>query len=138
MGLTVAGLAASGHHLPHQDINFVAFFAKVVFFSEAYALVGLVSAALIRNMLAAAAVLLIVPNTVEGLLSLVLKQNSVYMPFTALSQVVQPPVLQGAVAAHPDASTGYLSAPRGALVFMAYLVVAWLITWYVFVHRDAN
>jgi ABC-type transport system involved in multi-copper enzyme maturation permease subunit len=139
LGLTVAGLAAAGQHLPHQDINYLTFYGKVLFFSEGYALVGLLSAILIRNMLAAAVVILIVPNTVEGLLSLVLKHNSVYMPFTALSQVVQPPVIKNAIAAHPDvSSTGYLSAPRGALVFGAYLLGAWLIAWYVFLHRDAN
>jgi ABC-type transport system involved in multi-copper enzyme maturation permease subunit len=135
-GLMIAGVAAAGHHLPIQDINYLTYFAKVIFVCEGYALVGLLFAALIRSMPAAIAFLFIVPNTVEGLLSLLLKHNSVYMPFTALQQVVQAPVIARA----PErrlADSGYLSAPKGALVFLAYLVGAWIITWYLFLRRDA-
>jgi len=140
LGLVWAGVAASGHVLPHQDINYLTFLAKSVFMAEAYAMAGLVFITLIRNQIGAIAALFILPNTVEGLLSLLLKKNSVYMPFTGLQQVVQPPVVNGIAAAHKarDIATGYISAPRGALVFLVYLVVAWLVAWYLFLRRDAN
>ncbi len=136
-GLMVAGVAAAGHNLPHQDINYLTYFIKTIFFAEGYALVGLLLAALIRNMLAAVVVLFVVPGTVEGLLGLILKHNSVYMPFTALQQVIQAPTLAGVPARRLATDTGYLSAPKGVLVFLGYLAVAWIVTWYLFIHRDA-
>lgn len=138
LALVWAGAAASGHSLPPQDINFLTFFAKCVFFCEAYALVGLLFAALIRNLVGAIAVLLIVPNTVEALLSLLLKKNAAYLPFTALAQVVQGPTIQGAPAAHPNVNQAILSAPKGAWVFLCYLVIGWIITWFLFLRRDAS
>jgi ABC-type transport system involved in multi-copper enzyme maturation permease subunit len=141
LGLVYAGVAASGHSIPHQDINYLTYVAKAVFLSEAYAMAGLLFITLIRNQVGAIAALLIIPNTVEGLLSLLLKQNSVYMPFTALQQVVQPPVVNGVIAGHSrvhDSATGYLSAPRGVLVFLAYLAVGWIVAWYLFLRRDAT
>jgi ABC-2 type transport system permease protein len=137
IGLVYLGAALAHHNIPHQDINYLTFVAKAVFFCEGYALAALLFATLIRNQVGALAVLFIVPGTLEGVLSLLLKNNSVYMPFTALTQVVQPPVIASAKAAHPN-NTGYLSAPRGALVFLAYLIFGWLVAWYLFLRRDAT
>jgi ABC-2 type transport system permease protein len=138
LALVWAGAAAAGHSLPVQDINFVTFFAKIVFYCEAFAMSGLLFIALIRNQVGAIAALLILPNTLEGLLSLLFKQNSVYMPFMALQQVIQGPTIQNAKAAHPDNNLGTLSAPKGALVFLVYLVIGWAIAWYLFLRRDAT
>lgn len=136
--LVWAGATAAGHSLPHQNINFLTYFAKVVFFSESFAMAGLLFITLIRNQVGAIAALLILPNTIEGLLSLLFKQNSVYLPFTSLQQVIQPPVLNGVkIGGAHDNTTGYLSAPRGALVFLAYLFVGYIIAWYLFLRRDA-
>jgi ABC-2 type transport system permease protein len=136
LGLVYVGVALSGHTMAHQDINFVTFFAKVVFTCEAFALTGLLFAFLIRNQVGAIAALFVLPNTVEGLLSLLLKHNSVYLPFTALGQVAQPPSLTPPNV--KEAATGYLSPTKGALVFLVYLVVAYLVAWCLFVKRDAN
>jgi ABC-type transport system involved in multi-copper enzyme maturation permease subunit len=140
IGLVFAGTSVAGHPLIHQDINYVTFLAKTVFVAEGFALGGLLFAALIRNQVGALAALFIVPNPIEGILSLLLKHNSVYLPFTALQQVVQAPVIINPQAGHPPPvpTTGYLSAPKGALVFLAYLVGGWIITWYLFLRRDAN
>jgi len=139
LAMSMAGVAAAGHTLPHQDINYITYLAKAVFLCEGYALFALLLAALVRNLVGALVILLVVPNTIEGLLSLVLKKHSVYMPFTALQQVVQPPVIAGSVPAHPEtAATGVLTAPKGAIVFLCYLIAGWIITWYLFLRRDAN
>lgn len=132
------GALAGGHHLPPQDINYLTFFAKCVFYSEAFALAGLLLVALIRNQIGAIAALFIIPGTVEGLLALLLKRNAVYLPFTALSQVVQTPVIPSAKEAHPDPNVGVLTPGKGALVFLAYLVVGWIIAWVLFLRRDAS
>lgn len=140
LGLIFAGAALAHHAIPHQDVNYLTFFGKTLFFVEGYALVALLFGTLIRNQVGAIAALLILPNTLEGLLTLVLKNNSVYLPFSALSQVTQPPVLQGAAPAHPgrDLVTGSLSPTKGAVVFLCYLVGGWIIGWYLFLRRDAT
>jgi len=132
------GVAVSGHALPHQDINYVTSLGKSIFYSEGFALAGLLFAALIRNQIGALAALFIVPNPIEGILSLLLKKNAVYLPFTALQQVIQPPVINGVSAARDATNVGVISAPRGALVFLGYFVVAWAVAWYLFLHRDAT
>jgi ABC-2 type transport system permease protein len=139
LALVYAGVAASGHHLPHQDINYLTYLGKSILFSEFYAMAGLLFITIIRNQIGAIVALLIFPGTVESLLSLLFKNNSVYLPFTALQQVIQPPVINGVKATHVrDITTGTLTAPRGALVFLAYLAVGWIIAWYLFLRRDAT
>ena len=141
LGLVWAGIAASGHHLPAQDISYITYITKSVFLCEAYALAGLLFITIIRNQIGALAAFLIIPNTLEGLLSLLFKKDSVYMPFTALQQVVQAPALVGAKGAHrlrDAASTGSLTPPHGALVFLAYLIGGYIIAWYLFLKRDAS
>jgi ABC-2 type transport system permease protein len=130
------GVALSGHSLPHQDVNYLTYLAKIIFYCESFALAGLLFSTLIRNMVGAIAALFILPNTIEGLLSLLLKYNSVYLPFTALGQVVQPPSLTPSNV--NEAATGYLSPAKGALVFVCYLVIGWIIGWYLFLRRDAS
>lgn len=138
LALVWAGAALAGNSLPPQDINLLTFFAKCVFFCEAYALAGLLFIALIRNQIGAIAALLILPNTIEGLLTLLLKHNAVYLPFTALTQVIQSPTVQGAAPVHPDPNNLMLSPLKGAIIFSIYLLVGWSIAWYLFLKRDAN
>jgi ABC-2 type transport system permease protein len=138
IGLIFAGLHFSHYVIPHQDINYLTYFGKVAFFAEAYALSGLLFGVFIRNMAGSFAALFIIPGPVEGLLSLILRTNSVYLPFIALSQVIQTPIVGGVRPAHPDNNMGYLSAPKGALLFLVYLVIAWAIAWYLFLRRDAT
>lgn len=133
------GTSASGHPLPHQDINYLTYLFKVVVYCASTSLVGLLFIALIRNQIGGIVTLLVFPGIFSQLLGLLLKQNTVYSPFVALDQVVQPPVARGIAAAHTQtAELGTLSAPRGFLVFLAYLIVGWAIGWYLFLRRDAT
>jgi ABC-2 type transport system permease protein len=139
LAMIYLGLALSHHVLPHQDINYLTYIGKSVFNAEGYALAALLFGTLIRNQVGSFAALFIIPNTVEGLLSLLLKTSSVYMPFIALQQVVQTPVVPGSHPAHPDSNgLGSLTPLHGAEVFLAYLIVGWIITWYLFLRRDAS
>ncbi|HET7528958.1 MAG TPA: ABC transporter permease subunit [Candidatus Saccharimonadales bacterium] len=138
LGMIFLGLHFSGHTLPHQNINYLTYLLKCVFNAEGYALAALLFGTLIRHQAGSFAALFIIPGPVEGLLSLLLKSKSTYLPFMSLSQVIQPPVIAGARAAHNDSGTGYLSAPKGAAVFLVYLVIGWAICWYLFLRRDAN
>lgn len=92
------------------------------YFVVGYGLLGLLFAFIFRHLVGAIAALFIIP-TVEGILSLILKDNVKYLPMTSLEQV------------H---SHDLLSSGRAALVFAGYMAVIWLVTWYVFQRRDAN
>lgn len=131
------GLSFANHVLPHQDISYLTYLGKSVFNSEGYALAALLLGLLIRNQVGAVASLIIIPGPVEGLLSLLLKTKSVYLPFTALQQVIQTPTVPGSHPVHPN-NTGTLTPVHGVEVFLVYLVAIWAIGWYLFLRRDAN
>lgn len=88
---------------------------------------ALLLAVLIRNQLGAIVSIFAAP-VVEHLLSLIIKQNSVYLPFTALD----------AVLTHSRPAEGFITYTHAALVVMVYLVVGWLVAWLLFVRRDAS
>ncbi len=135
LALVGIGVAATGHHLPHQDINYLTFFGKSIFYTEAYALAALLFITLIRNQIGAIALLLLMPGTIETLLSLLLKRNSIYLPFTALTQVIKAPLAD--TQSRKLVDVGHLSPVKGGAVFLAYLIVGWIVAWYLFLKRDA-
>lgn len=96
---------------------------RTLFFVWGYVLMGMIFALLFRHVVGTIVTFAVLPNTIEGLLSLLLKEDAKYLPFSALNQV------------QADAS---LSPGKGALVFSAYLVVGWVIAWLLFLRRDAN
>ncbi len=138
LGGMVLGLHLSGGTMPHQTFDVLNYTLKLLAFTEGYALAALLIITLVRNQVAAITVLLILPGTFEGFLGLLLKHNSVYMPFTALSQVTNPPDVIAAATQGQTPMNGYLSPVNGVLVFAAYLVGGWLIAWFLFRRRDAN
>jgi ABC-type transport system involved in multi-copper enzyme maturation permease subunit len=108
-----------------QTINYGDVAWRLLYYSWAYVIAALMLAVIIRNQVAAIVSLFLIP-TVEALLTLLLKNNGVYLPFTAL----------GAVVTHP--SQGSITPARAALVFAAYLIVGWAVAWILFSRRDAN
>ena len=133
LSLTRLGAAMAHHSVPSQSINYLAYFAKSIFTGEAWAMTGLLIPALVRNMQASVAILFIVPNNLEALLGLIIKQPEKWLPYSALAQVIEPPVKLGPRGGAPNLVTPL----HGAMVFLIYLVIFWLITWYLFVRRDA-
>jgi len=99
-----------------------------------YGMVGLVLGALVRNQIGAIITLFVVPSTVEGLLSIWLKNNVVYLPFSALNTML------GASDASSQAiGAGPIISPIHAMyVFLGYLILAWVIAWYLFLTKDAT
>lgn len=117
------GIVVSGDTLATQYFYVWDIVWKALFYGLAWVAIGLLFGVLFRHVVGAI-VALFIPSTIEGLLSMLLKENSKYMPFTALEQV--------------HTSGGSMSPGRSALLFSAYLLVVWAIGWYLFLKRDAN
>jgi len=125
-----ASLGIHAHHLKlvHQTFSYGNLLWRVLFYGWGYAMAGLLLAVLIRNQVGAIITLFIAPGVVEGLLSLLLKNNTVYLPFSALSTVI------GQGMNYHNTIT-----PLHALyVFCTYLIVGWIVAWVLFEKRDAN
>jgi ABC-2 type transport system permease protein len=127
----LADLGAHAHHLHFvpQKFYYGTLLWHSLFFGWGYAMAGLLIATLIRNQIGAIVTLFIAPTTVEGVLSLLLKKNTVYLPFSALHTVIG----QG-MTTYRNAITPL----HAAMVFTAYLLVGWIIAWILFLKRDAN
>lgn len=131
--LTYLGVHVKGLSLVNQIIPAGNLLWRCLFYGWGYAMAALLIATLVRSQIGAFAAVFLLPVAVESLLALVLKSNAVYMPFTALSQVVGTPGGE-----HGPQLAASLSPGKGALVFTAYLVVGWIVAWVLFLRRDAN
>lgn len=96
---------------------------RSLFIGWGLAMTAFVFAMLLRSQVVAIVVLLIAPTTIEQLLSLLLKDNTIYLPFRSITNITFP---------------AEVSAGKSALVFLAYLVPSLIITWLLFLRRDAN
>lgn len=124
--VTALGMHVKGLDLVPQTFHYGDLLWRTLFFGWAYSMIGLLLVALLRNQVAAIVTLFVVPSTVETLLGLLLKNNTVYLPFTALGAVMQ----------HPE--HGAISYATAALVALGYIVFGWIVAWLLFLRRDAN
>jgi ABC-2 type transport system permease protein len=124
--LMFIGISIKGPSLSHQEFPLDIIW-RALFTSWGYAMAGLLLASLIRQQVGAIAAFFAIPIFIEQLAGLALKDNRIYLPFTALSQVTVTNGLKNV-----------LSPGKAALVFGTYLIVGWIIAWYLFLKRDAN
>jgi ABC-2 type transport system permease protein len=127
VALMYIGLAIKGVSLSHQVLS-PDIIWRVLFVSWGYSMLGALLAVIIRHQVGAIAAFFVMPVFLEQLLGLLLKDNRIYLPFNALSQVTQPQGME----LHKVLSHG-----RAALVFGIYLAIAWIVAWYLFLRRDA-
>lgn len=126
------GVHAHGNVLTPQVIDYGDLIWRGLFYGWGYSMAGLLLAVLLRNQIAAIVGLFLIPGLAENLIGfLLLKHNAVYLPFTALSQVIN-----GNPKGLPTSNN--LSDLQAAGIFTAYLVVGWVVAWILFVRRDAN
>jgi ABC-2 type transport system permease protein len=118
------GASIGGHNLGPQTFSYLSVLEHSLFYGWAYSMAGVVLAFLIRSQIGSIAALLLLPGLVEQLLTLVLKNNAMYLPFSVLNSVI-----------HDDPR---LSAIKAAGIFMIYLVIGWLASAVTFAKRDAN
>lgn len=125
--LTLAGIHAKGLTLVPQHIPFGSLLWEVLFLGWGYAMFAFIFAAVVRVQVGAVSTMFLVPAMAEPLLGLLLKKDAVYLPYNALQSIVQ-----------PNGDLTHISAARAVLVVLAYLVTGWLISWQLFLHRDAS
>ena len=128
--LSVWGAQLHGLHFQPQIIDHGKLFWECLFYGWGYTMAGLLFGTLIRNQIGSIVVLFIAPDTVEALLGLLLKNNAVYLPFTALSMVIGQPI--------KTSLTHVISPGKAALVFAIYLLIGWVVAWVLFLRRDAT
>jgi ABC-2 type transport system permease protein len=121
------GFAAHHYTLVHQTYDVPGLIWRVIFGSWAIAMLAAIITLIVRNQVGAIATMLIVPTTLEGLLGLLLHDNSVYLPFSSILNVVLSPT--------PPANLSYAHA---ALVALAWIIGGGIIGWVLFLKRDAN
>lgn len=126
--MSYLGVHAHGHALVPQTLHYGNLAWRSLFFGWGYGMAGLLLAALTRNQVASIAALFVIPDLAEQLLSLLLKHNTVYLPFSALNQVI----------GNTDMRSGSLSPGKAAGVYCIYLVIGWIVAWILFLKRDAN
>jgi ABC-type transport system involved in multi-copper enzyme maturation permease subunit len=124
--LTALGLSVKGVHVAHQTIYYRDLLLKVAFYGWSYAMIAAILAIIIRNQIGAIASLFLIPAMVQPLFGLVLKENRVYLPFTALNSVI----------GQHEGAAG-LAVTRAAVVSLIYIVIGATIAWLLFLRRDA-
>lgn len=123
--MTIVGVHLHGNTLGPQTLDYGGLIARALLCGWSYITVALLLGVLLRNQIAAIVSLFAIP-IFEQVLTLLLKKNSVYLPFTA----------QGAILGNPPQGT--ISHLHAAMVFGVYLVVGWIVAWILFLKRDAN
>lgn len=127
LGFYTLGLSLRDASLPPQDLNVLTQVGKLIFYYIGYGLIGLFLAVVTRSIVMSIATLFIFPTTIEPLLGLLLKDNTKYLPFTALDSTVGASMIQDT-----------LTASSAILVSAAYLAAGLAVTWWLFVRRDAS
>lgn len=114
--------------LPAQNLELADVILRGSLYTIAFTAFAAIIAWISRNIALAIAAFLIIPSMVEQLLSIWLKDDAVYLPFSAVSQIVL---------YNPQAK-GSLDLQHALIATGAYLVVLYPLTWYLFLKRDAN
>lgn len=128
LGAYMLGLQLRDATLPTQDFDLLTQIGKVALYYIAYSIIGVLIATLLRAVVGAIVVLLLVPTTIEPLISLVLKEKAVYLPFAATDTIMGASAIQ----------SNSLSSNGAIGVTAIYLVAVGVVTWLLFLRRDAN
>lgn len=126
-GAYYVGLEIRNAALPPQDFNLVAQAFRLGVYAFVYGMAGFLLTILIRNLIGAIVLIMIFPTTIEPLLGLLLKDNAVYLPFSAFDHIL-------GVAIRP----GDMSQNTAVIVGLAYIGALGVISWLSFVRRDAS
>lgn len=121
--LAYAGLHLHGAHYVPQSIPYASIACRALYGGWVLFAYAFVIAMLIRNQVGALVTAFAFPGVVSQLLELVFRGNSKYLPYQALHNVL---------------GSGPLSHGKASLVALLYVAVGVLISWWLFLRRDAN
>jgi len=119
IGAGVHGVTIKPQHIELWDLLWRATVAILGFMTFAYIIVGL-----LRSLVGAFAIIILMPTTIEGIATLLLKGNVKFLPFTALGNLTQ--------------QTSGVSLGFSAIVVAVYVVVFGALAYTLFLERDAN
>ncbi len=129
--LVWAGVELKGLHMIDQNIPVWSLLWRSVAFTWCVFMVGSMIAFLVRNQVAAIVSFFIVPGTFEGLLSILLKDDRAYLPFTAMQQIINHEY-------NSETARQIMSYAQAGSLSLVYLSIMLLLTWFLFKRRDAN
>ena len=122
VGLAWLGTMLRDTPIAPQHFHYMDTLWRTTVYTLGFVGMGLLFAVWFRHVVGAIVALLLIP-TVEGILSLLIKENAKYLPFQVLEQI------------HTQA---VMSASKAALIFGGYLLAGWIIGWIMFLRRDAS
>jgi ABC-type transport system involved in multi-copper enzyme maturation permease subunit len=125
--MTALGLQIKGVHLVHQVFNFHDIWWRVLLYGWGYAMYGFILAITIRNQIGSIVPLFLIQATVEPLLGIVLKDNVQYLPFNAINKLLSIQI-----------DGPHMSYTKPAITVGLYIAVGLIISWLLFIRRDAN
>lgn len=126
------GLDIRNSTLAPQQFNFAEVAWQYIAYTWGYVLTGVILAVLIRGLVGSIVAFFLIP-TIEGILSLILKTNTKYLPFRSLDAIAATPTPE-------QFSVGIqvLSHTAALGVFAIYLAVFGSLAVLAFVKRDAS
>jgi len=124
---TLIGLKVGDHSLTTQQIDWWGMIWRTLLYVWGLAAFAAIIGFIVRNQVGAIITYFVGVNTLESLLGLLLKEHSVYLPFSSLSAILTN--FNPAIKASPG---------EAAMIAGVWLVVGWLVAWILFVRRDAN
>lgn len=129
LSLFLSDLAIHMRHLPLgvQTVSVWNLTWRLAFAGWGFVTLSFFLAAIIRIQVGAIAAMFLIPSTVEGLLSLLLKGNQVYLPYSSLNEVL-----------NSEAFSKQITYTRAAAVALGYIILSGAIALLLFIRRDAN
>jgi ABC-type transport system involved in multi-copper enzyme maturation permease subunit len=131
LGAYILGLKLKGAELPVQQIDLVPVLLRLGAYFLAYGVFGFLLGVIVRSLIASIAILFILPTMIEPLLGLLLRDNSKYLPMTALDGITGSSLNQ-------QASSSFLQPNSALLLTVGYLLILGVVGWILFARRDAN
>jgi ABC-type transport system involved in multi-copper enzyme maturation permease subunit len=123
---TIIGAHLHGYTISPQSFDYWAVIWRCAFVGWGYALYAFILVTIMRNQIGAIVTFLLVPLIGENILMLLLKNNTKYLPFTALQSVADPSLVKGS------------TVSGGAITVLIYIGVGLLVSAILFSRRDAN
>lgn len=130
IGLTELAISMRGLVLAPQDFPAWETIWRSALGGWGFVSLAFIIAVLLRSQVGAIILFLLMPSTIESLLTLVLKQYQVFLPFSNIANMLNTvPV---------EVNGSPVKLMTSVLVLFAYIVVGGLVSWILFLRRDAN